>query len=446
MLNLLLPILVPSLVNALPAPAPAPEPTLFTFTYDNQLVTATWEGTSVSTNAACPTQTFTYENAVITVPYTGPGTPQSCLTSAAAPAATAAPVSTDSAAAAPVAAAPVTTSAAQQPAVVPGGMGAGTTSVSAAASDSVAVTPTTTASSAATASGSIAKGFNYGSTGANGAALVESDFLTSFNTAKNLVGTSGFTSARLYTMIQAGTTNTPISAIPAAISSGTGLLLGLWASAGQANIDNEIAALQSAISQYGSAFTNLIEGISVGSEDLYRNSPTGILNMSGVGANPDDIVSFINQVKAAITGTAAAGKLVGHVDTYTAYINGSNSAVIAAADFLGMDAYPYFQNTEPNSIGDGPALFTSAYDQTVAVSQGKPVWITETGWPVSGPTENLAVPSTANALSYWDAVGCNFGFGKIPTYWYTLNDNGASPSFGVTTGSETPLYDLSCSA
>lgn len=427
MFNLLLPVILPSLASALPAPAPAAEPTLFTFTYEGQLVTATWEGTAVVTTAACPTQTFTYAGAVITAPYTGPGTPQSCLTSAAAAVAT-------------------SPAAAQAPAVVPGGMGSNTTPVAAAASDSTAVSPTTTASSAATASGSVAKGFNYGSTGANGAALEESDFLTSFNTAKNLVGTSGFTSARLYTMIQAGTTNTPISAIPAAISSGTGLLLGLWASAGQANIDNEIAALKSAISQYGSAFVDLIEGISVGSEDLYRNSATGILNKSGVGANPADVASFINQVKSAIAGTAAAGKLVGHVDTFTAYINGSNSAVIDAADFLGMDAYPYFQNTMANSIADGPGLFTSAYDQTVAVSQGKPVWITETGWPVSGPTENLAVPSTANAQTYWDAVGCNFGFGKIPTYWYTLNDNGASPSFGVTTGSETPLYDLTCSA
>lgn len=425
MFNLLLSILIPSLVSALPAPAPDATPTLFTFTYDGQLVTATWEGTSVVTNAACPTQTFTYLGAVITAPYTGPGTPQSCLTSAAAEATTAL--------------------AAQSPAVVPGDTGSNTIPVPAAAQSSAA-SPTTTASSAATASGSVAKGFNYGSTGANGAALQESDFLTSFNTAKGLVGTSGFTSARLYTMIQAGTTNTPISAIPAAISSGTGLLLGLWASAGQANIDNEIAALQSAITQYGSAFTNLIEGISVGSEDLYRNSPTGILNDSGVGANPADVASYITQVKAAIAGTAAAGKLVGHVDTFTAYINGSNSAVIEATDFLGMDAYPYFQNTMPNSITDGPALLTSAYDQTVAVSQGKPVWITETGWPVSGPTENLAVPSTANAQTYWDAVGCNFAFGKIPTYWYTFNDNGASPSFGVTTGSETPLYDLTCSA
>merc|ERR1712000_45683 len=60
-----------------------------------------------------------------------------------------------------------------------------------------------------------------------------------------------FSSARLYTMIQSGTDNSPISAIPAAIATDTKLFLGLWASAGQTIIDNEIAALTSAIEQYG---------------------------------------------------------------------------------------------------------------------------------------------------------------------------------------------------
>ncbi len=272
--------------------------------------------------------------------------------------------------------------------------------------------------------------------------MTQSSYETQFNIAKNLVGTSGFTSARLYTMIQDGTTNSPISAIPAAIATQTKLLLGLF----YPNVDNEIAALTAAVQQYGTAFTDLVEGISVGSEDLYRNSPIGIENKSNPGANPSDIVSFITATKNAIAGTALSGKLVGHVDTWTAYVNGSNVAVIEACDFLGMDAYPYYQNTEANGIANGASLFESAYQATVAVAQGKPVWITETGWPVSGPTEADAVASTANAETYWQAVGCGFAFDRIPTYWYDLVDEGASPSFGVTDGSTTPLYSLTCSA
>lgn len=292
------------------------------------------------------------------------------------------------------------------------------------------------------------QGFNYGSTNTDGSPVTQAYFQSLFTTAQNLVGASGFTSARLYTMIQAGTANAPIEAIPAAIATKTSLLLGLWASAGQANIDNEIAALKGAINQYGTAFTDLIAGISVGSEDLYRISPTGIINKSGIGAQPADVVNYIGQVRTALRGTAASNKPVGHVDTWTAWVNSTNDAVISASDFIGMDAYPYFQTTMANSIENGNATFFDAYDATLAAVGSKPVWITETGWPVSGPTENQAVASVANARTYWDQVGCAV-FGKITTYWYTLQDshpNTPSPSFGIvgSTLSNTPLYDLTC--
>jgi glucan endo-1,3-beta-D-glucosidase len=272
--------------------------------------------------------------------------------------------------------------------------------------------------------------------------MTQSIYETQFNLARGLVGASGFTSARLYTGIQDGTTNGVISAIPAAIATNTSLLLGLF----YPNVDNEIAALKSAIDQYGTQLADLVLGISVGSEDLYRDSPDGIASKEGTGATPDQLVSFIQATRNAISGTALSGKMVGHVDTWNAWTNGSNAAVIAAVDFLGTDAYPYYQTTYANAISNGQSLFEAAYQATVDVAGGKPVWITETGWPVSGDTEAAAVPSTANAETYWQQVGCGFAFDKIPTFWYDLVDEGASPSFGVTGGSTTPLYDLSCSA
>lgn len=104
-----------------------------------------------------------------------------------------------------------------------------------------------------------------------------------------------------------------------------------------------------------------------------------------------------------------------------------------------------------NSIANGPGLFNDAFGATKAASQGKEVWVTETGWPVSGPAGNLAEASTANAKTYWDDVGCETLFGKTNTWWYTLQDaspDTPSPSFGVvgSTLSTTPLYDLSCNA
>jgi glucan endo-1,3-beta-D-glucosidase len=294
------------------------------------------------------------------------------------------------------------------------------------------------------------QGFNYGSTFTTGAAKQESDFEAEFRNAQGLVGAPGvFNSARLYTMIQAGTSNTPISAIQAAINTKTSLLLGLWASAGDAAITNEIQALLSAIEQYGTDFTSLVAGISVGSEDLYRISPTGLLNKENPGADPLTIAGYIKQVRDAISSTSLSGAAIGHVDTWTAWVNGSNQAVIDAADWIGVDAYPYFETTLTNDITNNKNLFNDALSQTKAAVGGKPVWITETGFPVSGKTAGLAVPSLENAKTYWDEVGCAL-FGNVNTWWYTMQDaspDTPDPSFGIV-GSElttTPLFDLSCS-
>ncbi|KAJ6013905.1 hypothetical protein N7540_008496 [Penicillium herquei] len=288
------------------------------------------------------------------------------------------------------------------------------------------------------------KGFNYGSTNQDGSTRYKADFVSQFKNAKNLQTTSGFNSARLYTMIQGGTTNSPIEAIEAAIEEDVSLLLGLWTSGG--GTANEVAALKSAISTYGSSFTDLVVGISVGSEDLYRDSQTGQAADDGIGMTPDDLVDAINQVKEAISGTTLSGASIGHVDTWDAWTNSSNSAVIDAVDWLGFDGYPYFQTTDENSIENAKSLFYQGVDATKGVANGKDVWITETGWPVSGDDEGEAVASIANAKKFWDEVGCSI-FGTVNTWWYIMQDYGASPSFGIVgeTLSTTPLFDLSCS-
>ncbi|KAL1602525.1 hypothetical protein SLS60_005941 [Paraconiothyrium brasiliense] len=297
------------------------------------------------------------------------------------------------------------------------------------------------------------KGFNYGAFFGNNQAKGYNDFKYEFEAAKALPNTnSQFTSARLYTMIQHGTTKDVITAIKAAIDTNTYLLLGIWTSAGQTIVDNEITALKAAISTYGTKFTNLVVGISVGSEDLYRITPTAIANgETNPGVQPAQLVKYISQVRTAIKGTGLASKPIGHVDTWTAYVNASNSAVVSALDFLGVDAYPYWETQHANSIGNANATFYDAYKQTVAAGKGKPVWVTETGWPVSGPKQNQAVASAANARIYWEDVSCSLMKSNVNLFYYTLQDiqySTPSPSFGIKPGGDlkavNPLFDLSC--
>lgn len=293
---------------------------------------------------------------------------------------------------------------------------------------------------AATVSAAV-RGFNYAAQGQSA-----EQFEVSFKTAAGLEGADNYTGARLYTMIQEGSTDSPIDAIPAAIATNTTLLLGLWASSAQSLFDNEITALKAAISQYGTDLASLVTGISVGSEDLYRISVTGIANdPTGVGQSPDVLVDYIKQVREAIQGTSLSSVPVGHVDTWNAFVNGTNSEVISACDFLGLDEYPYFQTTDPNSIDNSAKLFFEAYDKVKAVASGKQIWITEAGWPVSGPESGAAVASVSNAATFWQQVACELEHREINFWWYILDDGSASPSFSVSHNGQ-PLYNLACNA
>ncbi|KHN97947.1 GPI-anchored cell wall beta-1,3-endoglucanase EglC [Metarhizium album ARSEF 1941] len=293
------------------------------------------------------------------------------------------------------------------------------------------------------------QGFNYGSTFSDNRPKTQVDFENEFRTAANLEGTNGaFTSARLFTTVQAGTKNDPISAIAAAISTKTSLLLGLWASAGEDAFNNELQALKTAIERYGSEMKDAVVGISVGSEDLYRASPVGQAASPDPGATAGTLAGYIKKVREVIEGTLLRDVPVGHVDTWTAYVDPGSKPVIDASDFIGMDAYPYFESTKPNGIGEAAKLFQAALDETARVSGGKPIWITESGWPVSGPQEGSAVTGLDDAQTFWRAVGCP-RFGKVNVWWYALQDSAPvtpSPSFGVVGSTLTtkPLYDLSC--
>ncbi|KAI2469407.1 glycoside hydrolase family 17 protein [Annulohypoxylon bovei var. microspora] len=293
------------------------------------------------------------------------------------------------------------------------------------------------------------QGFNYGSTFTTGAAKQQSDFESEFTVAQNLVGTSGWASARLYTMVQGGTASDPIAAIPAAIKTKTTLLLGLWASGGDTSFANEILALKAAIKQYGDDFAKLVDGISVGSEDLYRDSPQGIASGSNVGVGPDVIARYIKETKDAIAGTGLEKAPIGHVDTWTAWYNGTNQPVIDACDWIGMDAYPYFQDSMPNDISEAKSLFQDALGKTQEAAGGKSVWITETGHPVSGKTVGQSIASTDNAETYWKDVVCPLLSSNTNLWYYTLQDaapDTPSPSFGIVGNKlqTTPLFDLGC--
>ncbi|KAF2020208.1 glycoside hydrolase family 17 protein [Aaosphaeria arxii CBS 175.79] len=313
----------------------------------------------------------------------------------------------------------------------------------------VATTLALAASFGATLAQETYLGFNSGATFDDSKAKTQADFEKEFTTAKNLKGAVGqFTSARLYTNVQSGTEDTPIAAFPAAIKTKTKLLLGIWCS-GTTSIDKELEVLTKAIDQYGKDFTDLVVGLSVGSEDMYRVSEPGIKNKAGVGQEATMIVKFVKAARSKLSGTALGSIPIGHVDTWTAWTNGSNKAVINEVDFIGTNLFPYYESDRgDNDISKAGELFDKAISATEGVAGKKPIWITETGWPTTGPTFGKATATMKNAESYWQDVGCKL-FGKQNTWWYVLQDSNPDneAKFGITKEfNTTPQYNLTCAA
>jgi glucan endo-1,3-beta-D-glucosidase len=310
--------------------------------------------------------------------------------------------------------------------------------------------PTTALAAGVLASGASAEnylGFNSGSTLPDHSAKFKADFEAEFKTAQGLENAPGtFNAVRLYTNIQAYSQDDPIEAFDAAIDTNTKLLLGIWTS-GTDNIDKELNALKKAVDKHGSKFTDLVIGMSIGSEDLYRVSETGIINKAGVGAGPDVIVNFINKYKTTFADSPLGSVPIGHVDTWDAWTNGTNKPVLDAVDWIGVDEYPYYENGKGNDIKNSGQLFDRAFNAVKGVAGSKPIWVTETGWPATGPNWDQAVPSTENAKYYWDEVGCRVLFNKVPTFWYNLRDSNPDNKmkFAITNNLSTkPLFDLTC--
>ncbi|KAH9845420.1 glycoside hydrolase family 17 protein [Teratosphaeria destructans] len=267
------------------------------------------------------------------------------------------------------------------------------------------------------------KGVNVGANNPDGSCKTQQDWENAFNALK---GTSQyFTSFRVYA---ASDCNTLEYAAPAAIATGTQLLVGVWTE-DAAHYSAEKAALRAAYQAHGSDW---ILAISVGSEDLYR----GDTDASTLAQQIYDVRGMVNADGVKVE--------VGHVDTWTAWVNSANEAVIKAADFIGMDGYPYFQSS---SIDDAYNTFwdsvTATRNQVDNVDPGKWVWVTETGWPVSGDNYGAAVASTANAQSYWNSVGCS-AIQSTHFFWYSYQDYNESPSFGLFGQNGQQTYSVDC--
>lgn len=266
------------------------------------------------------------------------------------------------------------------------------------------------------------KGFNVGANNPDGSCKTTAQWTTAFNKLKALP--QQISVVRLYASSDC---NTLANAVPAAVSTGTKILVGVWTE-DSAHYTAEKNALESAIHAHG---VDWILAVSVGSEDLYRKDTTA-----------SALAQQIYDVRGMIRSLGSQAE-VGHVDTWTAWVDGANNDVITACDFVGMDGYPYWQDA---SIANAYDVFFKSYQDTLnhvnSVKSGTWVWITETGWPYKGASQGAAVASVQNAQKFWRSVACQL-FKQAHVFWYAYQDYNDSPSFGVFDRNGKAIYDLS---
>ena len=107
----------------------------------------------------------------------------------------------------------------------------------------------------------------------------------------------------------------------------------------------------------------------------------------GSALSEDQLISYINQVKAA-------GVPTGTSDSWDEWL--SHPRLMAACDVILINVYPYWEGC---SVETAVGRVADYYRQVKAAAGNKTV-IIETGWPTGGDVKESAVPGAANAARF----------------------------------------------
>jgi len=277
-------------------------------------------------------------------------------------------------------------------------------------------------------------GFNLGATHKSGSCKTTAQWKQEFSKVKSWSpgGKGTFNSIKLFSTADC---NALINAVPAAISAGVTLWVGVW-NVDDAKFGREKAALEAAIKQYPDT-SKWLKGINVGSESLYRKE-----------ISADKLAGQIYDVKGMVQIALKSPNVpVGTADTWTSWVDPANKVVATACDVVLMNGFPYWQGA---TVDQGLAKLKQAiWDTRKAVGYEKPFVVGETGWPTKGPNFQAATATTANLQTYWKAAACWLQTTNYPWYWFSGFDEPnkvgeIEQNFGVAIDSQPLKIDLKC--
>jgi glucan 1,3-beta-glucosidase len=155
---------------------------------------------------------------------------------------------------------------------------------------------------------------------------------------------------------------------------GLNTLVGAWLGTDEEKNQQEIESLISLAKE------GLVDIAAVGNEVLYRND-----------LSKQELMYFIQHVKNEIPGIP-----VGYVDAYYEFVQ--HPDISELCDVILSNCYPFWEGTD---FKYSLHHMQNMYQQAKMAGKGKPVIITETGWPSKGESLGGAIPSIKNAIKYF---------------------------------------------
>jgi glucan 1,3-beta-glucosidase len=166
----------------------------------------------------------------------------------------------------------------------------------------------------------------------------------------------------------------------------------------------------------------LVDIAAVGNEVMYRKDLT-----------EEALLEFIHEVKSRISGVP-----VGYVDAYYEFTE--RAKITAACDVVLCNCYPFWEGCPfENSL----AYMQEMYRQAKQAGNGKPVIITETGWPSQGQSLQGAVPSMPHARDYFINTQLWSDDDDIPVFYFSSFDESWKTGPEGAVGAHWGIWDKS---
>jgi GPH family glycoside/pentoside/hexuronide:cation symporter len=191
-------------------------------------------------------------------------------------------------------------------------------------------------------------------------------------------------------------------------------MVGAWIGNNKAQNDKEIDALLDL------AKKGYVDIAVVGNEVLMRDE-----------LSEQEIITYIHKVKKALPGIP-----VGYVDAY--YQFHEHPAIVEACDVILANCYPFW---EGSSVEESSNYLRKMYAVTKSISNGKPVIITETGWPNQGDNTDSATPSSENAMKYFINTSNWAKQDDIPLFYFASFDESWKVHHEGDVGARWGLWD-----